>query len=127
MGLVWTDGPQSAVDEAIEEILVEQGADGGWSQLPQLDADAYATGLSLFALHEAGVSVTDDVYRRGVEFLLTNQYQDGSWLVRSRSFPTQPYFESGFPFGRHQWVSAAGTSWAALAIAYTLPDSNEVQ
>ena len=127
MGLVWTDAPQSAVDEAIEEILVEQGTDGGWSQLPQLDADAYATGLSLFALREAGVSVIDDVYRRGVEFLLTNQYQDGSWLVRSRSFPTQRYFESGFPFGRHQWVSAAGTSWSALAIAYTLPDSDEVQ
>ncbi len=122
MALVWTGAPQSGVDQAIEEILLEQGADGGWSQLPQLDADAYATGLSLFALREAGVSIDDDIYRRGVEFLLTDQYPDGSWFVRSRSFPTQPYFESGFPFGRHQWVSAAGTAWAALAIASTLPD-----
>jgi hypothetical protein len=40
-----------------------------------------------------------------------------------RALPVQPYFESGFPFGRHQWISAAGTAWAALAIAQTLPDS----
>jgi len=33
----------------------------------------------------------------------------------------QPYFESGFPFDRHQWISAAGTGWAAKAIALTLP------
>jgi len=33
--------------------------------------------------------------------------------------PVQPYFESGFPFDRHQWISAAGTAWAAKAIAFT--------
>jgi glycogen debranching enzyme len=32
-----------------------------------------------------------------------------------------PHFESGFPFGRDQFISAAGTNWAAraLALAYT--------
>ena len=53
---------------------------------------------------------------------MSTQYPDGSWFVRTRSFPVQPYFESGFPFGRHQWISAAGTAWAARAIAVTLPD-----
>jgi hypothetical protein len=72
----------------------------------------------------AGMSVTDDVYRKAVTFLLSTQYLDGSWLVRTRAFPVQPYFESGFPFGRHQWISAAGTAWAARAIALTLPDVN---
>jgi ankyrin repeat protein len=124
MGLVWTKAPDSAVAAAIQEILRRQTATGGWSQLPQLDPDAYATGLSLVALHEAGVPVADEVYRKGVDFLLTTQYPDGSWLVRTRAFPVQPYFESGFPFGRHQWISAAGTAWAALAIASTLPDGN---
>jgi ankyrin repeat protein len=124
MGLVWTRASDSAVKAAIQEILRQQAATGGWSQLPQLDPDAYATGLSLFALHEAGIPVTDAVYRKGVSFLLTTQYPDGSWLVRTRAFPVQPYFESGFPFGRHQWISAAGTAWAALAIASTLPDGN---
>jgi ankyrin repeat protein len=122
LGLAWTKAPESAVKAAREEIVRRQTATGGWSQLSQLDPDAYATGLSLVALHEAGISVTDDVYRKGVRFLLTTQYPDGSWLVRTRAFPVQPYFESGFPFGRHQWISAAGTAWAARAIALTLPD-----
>jgi ankyrin repeat protein len=123
MGLVWTKAPAAAVRAASDDIVRRQTADGGWSQLPTLDPDAYATGLSLVALHEAGIGVTDAVYRKGVSFLRATQYPDGSWLVRTRAFPTQPYLESGFPFGRHQWVSAAGTAWAAQAIALTLPDA----
>ena len=122
LGLVWTKASDSSVKAAMQEIVQRQAATGGWSQLSQLDPDAYATGMSLFALHEAGIPVTDNVYQRGVRFLLTTQYPDGSWLVRTRSLPVQPYFESGFPFGRHQWISAAGTAWAARAIALTLPD-----
>ena len=122
LGLTWTKASQSAVKVAIHEIVSRQSVTGGWSQLDQLEPDAYATGLSLFALHEAGIPVSDDVYRNGVKFLLTTQYPDGSWLVRTRAFPVQPYFESGFPFGRHQWISAAGTAWATRAIALTLPD-----
>ncbi len=124
LGLVWTKAPESAVNAAVQEIVRRQAPAGGWSQLDQLEADAYASGLSLVALHHAGMAVTDDVYRRGVTFLLRTQYPDGSWLVRTRAFPVQPYFESGFPFGRHQWISAAGTGWAAQAIALTLPDSD---
>jgi len=123
MGLVWTAASEAARAAAVQELRQQQHANGGWSQLPQLDPDAYATGLSLVALHHAGVRVTDEAYRKGIQFLLTTQYPDGSWLVRTRSFPIQPYFESGFPFGPHQWVSAAGTAWAAQAIALTLPDS----
>ena len=122
MGLVWTKAPQTAVKAAMQTIIKEQTATGAWSQLPELDPDAYATGLSLVALQEAGMRVTHDVYRRGVRFLLSTQYPDGAWLVRTRAFPVQPYFESGFPFDRHQWISAAGTAWAAKAIALTLPD-----
>jgi hypothetical protein len=46
--------------------------------------------------------------------------------VKSRAYPTQLYFESGYPFGHNQWISAAGASWASLAIAYTLPDAKPV-
>jgi squalene cyclase len=123
LGLVWTKASESTVKTAMQAIVRLQTPSGGWSQLSQLDADAYATGLSLFALHEAGMSVAHDVYRKGVRFLLSTQYPDGSWLVRTRSFPVQLYFESGFPYGRHQWISAAGTAWAARAIALTLPDA----
>jgi hypothetical protein len=122
MGLVWTDAPRPRVEGAIKEIRARQEAIGGWSQFARTEPDAYATGLSLYALHVAGVPTTDEAYRKGVAFLLGSQYQDGAWLVKTHSFPVQRYFESGFPFGRHQWISAAGTSWAALAIAQTLPD-----
>jgi hypothetical protein len=122
MGLVWTDAPRARIEDAIHDIRAQQDARGGWSQFARTEPDAYATGLSLFALHVAGVPVTDEAYRKGVSFLLGSQYQDGTWLVKTHSFPVQRYFESGFPFGRHQWISAAATGWAALAIAQTLPD-----
>jgi ankyrin repeat protein len=122
MGLVWTDAPRARVDDAVREVREKQEATGGWSQFGRTAPDAYATGLSLYALHVAGVPATDEAYRKGVAFLLGTQYQDGTWLVRTHSFPLQRYFESGFPYGRHQWISTAGTSWASLAIAQTLPD-----
>ena len=83
-------------------------------------SDAYATGMSLYALHEGGRSIISEVYRKGVAYLLKNQYADGSWLVKTRAYPVQPFFESGFPFGPHQWISAAGTSWASIALVLTL-------
>ena len=122
MGLVWTDAPRERVAAAVKEIRERQEPNGGWSQFGRTSPDAYATGQTLYALHIAGVPATDDVYRKGVAFLLGSQYPDGAWLVKTHSFPVQRYFESGFPFGRHQWISTAGTSWATLAIAQTLPD-----
>jgi hypothetical protein len=123
MGLVWTQAERSQVTAAVRAIRDTQEASGGWSQFGRTDPDAYATGLSLHALYVAGISPTDETYRKGVAFLLGTQYQDGAWLVKTHAFPIQRYFESGFPFGRHQWISAAGTSWATLAIAHTLPDA----
>ena len=124
MGLVWTAAPRPRIDAAVQAIRDAQESGGGWSQFGRTEADAYATGLSLYALHVAGIPTSDQTYRRGVAFLLGTQYQDGTWLVKTHSFPLQQYFESGFPFGRHQWISTAGTSWAALAIAQTLPDAH---
>ncbi|HEY6616477.1 MAG TPA: ankyrin repeat domain-containing protein, partial [Vicinamibacterales bacterium] len=123
MGLVWTDASRAQVADAIKAVRDQQEAGGGWSQFGRTPPDAYATGLSLYALHMAGIAATDDTYKKGVAFLLATQYQDGTWLVRTHSFPVQRYFESGFPYGRHQWISTAGTSWASLAIAQTLPDT----
>ncbi len=48
---------------------------------------------------------------------------DGSWLVRTRSHPTQNYFESGFPHGADQFISAAATNWATQALLLSLPDA----
>ena len=40
---------------------------------------------------------------------------------RSRAPKFQPYFESGFPYGHDQWISAMGTGWATAALAMALP------
>jgi hypothetical protein len=64
--------------------------------------------------------VSDPVYAKGVKYLLGTQAADGSWLVRSRSIWLQPYFDSGFPYGTDQWISAAGTAWASMALSMTV-------
>src|SRR5262249_38228154 len=85
-------------------------------------SDAYATGSVLVALHLAGGVATDfPAYRRGLAFLIRTQRDDGSWLVRSRSHPFQTYFESGFPHGPDQFISAAGSGWAVAALALACP------
>jgi N-acyl-D-amino-acid deacylase len=122
MGLAWTKAPRAELDAAVREWIAQQGDDGGWKQLPHMQPDAYATGITLYALAEAGIPVENSAYRKGVRFLLANQYRDGSWFVRTRAFPVQPQMESGYPFGYNQWISSAGASWASLATARTLPD-----
>jgi hypothetical protein len=41
--------------------------------------------------------------------------------VGSRSKPFQTYFESGFPYGKDQFISLAASSWATTALALALP------
>ena len=117
LGLKWSKADRGAVADAARALESLQWEDGGWSQLPTLPSDAYATGIALYALYEAGVPVTKPVYQAGLKYLLSTQAADGTWHVKSRSLLFQPYFESGYPYGRDQWISAAGTAYATLAIA----------
>jgi len=121
LGLAWAKAPADDVRKATKALLAEQRPDGGWGQLPTLETDAYATGQALVALHTAGHAVSSAEYRRGLAFLMRTQFPDGSWLVRTRTFPVQTPRDSGFPHGKNQWISAAGTSWAAMALALALP------
>jgi hypothetical protein len=66
-------------------------------------------------------------YERGVQYLLRTQQADGSWYVKTRALAFQPYFESGFPYGYDQWISAAATSWATMALAAALPPAQSAQ
>jgi hypothetical protein len=117
LGLVWTKAPAQDVQKIADKLLAEQRDDGGWAQLSTLESDAYATGKALFALREARViAASDAAYQQGVRYLLRTQTEDGSWMVKTRAFPFQPLIDTGFPHGRNQWISAAGTSWAAIAL-----------
>ena len=117
LGLAWSGSDKTTIESAGRALVAMQRADGGWSQIPTLESDAYATGQALVALAESGaMPVSSPAYKRGVDFLVKTQYADGSWLVRSRAVPLQPHFESGFPHGRDQFISAAATNWAAQAL-----------
>jgi len=122
LGLTWAKADPEYLGNAARALLASQRPDGGWAQLPNIETDAYATGQALVALRLSGqVPVTDSAYQHGIGFLLRSQLSDGSWLVRSRTFPFQPYKESGFPHGKNQWISAAGTSWASMALTLAVP------
>jgi len=70
----------------------------------------------LYALQVAGRGRQTAAFRNGMAYLLRTQAEDGTWHVRTRSIPIQPYFDAGFPYAHDQWISAAGTSWAAMAL-----------
>src|SRR5579859_2169995 len=118
LGLGWAGAEKQIVRKEARLLLATQRADGGWAQIPSLGSDAYATGQALVALNETGaLAITDPAYKRGTHYLMTTQTEDGSWHVKSRVLPIQPFFESGFPYGRDQFISAAATNWATQALA----------
>jgi hypothetical protein len=120
LGLVWSRVPAPEISAQTKRVTALQREDGGWGQLPTMRSDAYATGQALYALHASGVTSRDRVYQRGVAYLLRTQLEDGTWFVRSRAFGFQPYFETGFPHGVDQFISASATSWAVIALSPAL-------
>jgi len=116
LGISWAG--HKAPANRIQQLIAKQRPDGGWGQTDNLASDGYATGEALWALHETGTSASDPVYRRGVDFLLRTQEQDGTWHVVTRALGFQPYFQSGFPYDHDQWISQAGTAMASIALTF---------
>jgi hypothetical protein len=116
LGIKWATGNMRP--ERMRALIGLQRPDGGWAQTPELASDAYATGQVLSTLHELGLRANDPLYRRGVDYLLKTQLDDGSWHVVSRAVKFQPYFQSGFPHDHDQWISASATAWATMALSY---------
>lgn len=115
---------EKIVQQATKELIDAQRKDGGWSQKPDMESDAYATATVLVALLRAGKMTPDhEAVRRGVKYLVDTQLEDGSWHVVSRAKPFQTYFETGFPHKKDQFISIAASSWATLALLLTIPES----
>lgn len=118
LGLAWSGAERADIADLGRKLIAQQRQDGGWAQLPNLASDAFGTGEALYALRESAILAGEDAaYQRGVRFLLNTQFDDGSWYVRSRAPKFQPYFTSGFPLDHDQWISAAATAWAVVALA----------
>ena len=127
MGLVWSDAAPDEIVAAQRDLLTLQKPAGGWPQLPDYDPDAYSTGEALFALHEAGMAVTDASWQKGEKFLISSQARDGTWRVRTRMVSpaeiSPKYFPTGFPYGKDEFLSYAGSCWAVMALLSALPET----
>lgn len=115
--LTLLDAPAEQIEMARKTVLDAQREDGGWAQLDTMKSDAYAAGQTLWMLHATGFSPAEEAYQHGVKYLISTQCDDGSWLVRSRSKPVQPYFDNGDPHGKDQFISTPATCWAVAALA----------
>jgi ankyrin repeat protein len=122
LGLSWAAAEPSKREQRTNELLALQRHDGGWAQTPYLTSDAYATGQALYTLIDLGIQPSHAAIQRGVRYLLSSQRDDGTWHVRTRAMPIQPYFESGFPYKHDQWISQSGTAWAAMGLAAASSD-----
>jgi hypothetical protein len=124
LGMQWCGSSDDQKLPVAKKLLALQHADGGWSQLTTLGSDAYATGQALYALCESGMAKpSDEVYQRGISYLLKTQEPTGVWYVQTRSYGIQPFFSTDFPpDDESQFISAAGTNWADLALLEALPD-----
>ncbi len=125
MGLVWASASTAEIVESSRDLLVMHKPSGGWPELLGYRPDAYSTGESLYALHEAGLPATDPVWRAATKFLISTQAGDGTWRVPTRMLSpaevSPQYFATGFPYVKDEFLSYAGTEWAVMALLTALP------
>jgi hypothetical protein len=108
----------ASMQAAVDELLVLQRADGGWSQtVPEPMSDAFATGQTLYVLSLAGYGPDRPEIERGIDFLIATQKPDGSWPMISRSTP------DGSPGSAKLLtpITCAASSWATLALSRLVP------
>ncbi len=116
LALLERDG--GAFKEQVKMLLALQyEEDHGWPQVEDRRRDAYATGTVLAALRDTdAIPVSHPAYQAGLRYVLKTQDRTGAWHVRNRTAPVQPFFGSGFPFERDQFISISGSSWASYAL-----------
>jgi squalene cyclase len=115
-GLVYGAADRKRIDEARDALVKEQHADGSWGQVSGMPGDAYATATVLTALHAAALKNDDPANRKGIQYLLETQRDDGSWVVTTRAKPVQVFFDNGDAGGKSQFISFTATNWALLAL-----------
>lgn len=126
MGLGWAGANAAEIGTARRDLLAMQRSDGGWPQTPSYRSDAYSTGEALYALRETGAAEAEGPWRNGIKFLIATQAPDGTWRVHTRMISpaavSPKYFATGFPYQKDEFLSYAGSCWAAMALLSALPE-----
>lgn len=110
-------GDKERADAFLKELLASQNEDGGWNWRPETPSDAFATGQTLFALHECGLTESDPAVQRALKFLLSSQTPEGSWKVERSSYNDRKNKEAILTRIYSFW----GTAWTAIAMEQFLP------
>ena len=112
----------------LDDIQAHQQADGGWSLAKlgtwkrrdntPLDSasDGYATGVTVFALRQAGVGAATPEIERAAEWLVANQDpKDGHWRTASLNKERDPATDPA------KFMSDAATAYAVMALGSLQP------
>jgi hypothetical protein len=133
-------------DKLIAELQRHQRDDGGWSlealgvwrwnrvaapfQSPEMrdpslaaKSDGYATGLIVYSLRQAGLSVEHPVVKKGLQWLRANQlpvrvgdHEWPAWRAHSLNYDREHGGSRGEPW-RRLFMSDAATAFASLALS----------
>lgn len=104
---------EKELQPAIGGLFARQNKDGGWGQLKDRESDAFATGQTLYFLRLAGVDSSRPELKRGVEFLMKTQKEDGSWPMKRRGHP-------GVTPSNNIWpITYLGSAWATIGLIRT--------
>lgn len=114
--------PVNQLQSKIDSLLKRQNADGGWSQLPELPSDAYATGQTLWILSNAGLNSDHASISRGLAFLISTQQDNGAWPMTPRTLPKADPARPRNPVP----ITYFGTAWATLALVRYVPPALDV-
>jgi squalene-hopene/tetraprenyl-beta-curcumene cyclase len=103
---------------ALDHVIADQRADGGWTDRPLPNGDVFATAFSLLTLLLVPDERSWEAARRGIAFLLGAQDSDGGWpsapiLRIPRPFSTDPGCET-------DWVNDALGTGVVIADASRL-------
>lgn len=105
-----TPDQKRAAWSVVETLAAEQQPDGGWKENEAADgSSAFSTGQVLYAFKQAGISIHGEMFRRGVDFLLSHQVNDPRDL-NNGTWPAM-HTESKRP------SSYAPTMWAVIGLA----------
>ncbi|MBL8830421.1 MAG: hypothetical protein JNM18_25835, partial [Planctomycetaceae bacterium] len=113
-----------AHEKLVGALLAAQRADGGWawklSAKASPESDPLTTGQVLYGLGKLGRKGQDPHVQRAWSYLSKTQLENGSWSIPWLTFMIENNKDHT---DGDKVFSYWGTTWAALGMMNTLPDS----